>query len=68
MIYHIQSGIEHAIDMIGGKLAYYLRKRLVEIPGNNRFLYQIRVFFGKLRDYFVDFSFRLRFSAFLIIF
>lgn len=45
MIYHIQSGIEHAIDLIGGKLADYLRKGLVEIPGNNRFLYQIRVFF-----------------------
>lgn len=68
MIYHVQSGIEHAIDLIGGKLADYLRKGLVEIPGNNRFLYQIRVFFGKIRDYFVDFSFRLRFSAFLIIF
>ena len=67
MIYHVQSGIEHAIDLIGGKLADYLRKGLVEIPGNNRFLYQIRVFFGKIQDYFVDFSFRLRFSAFLII-
>ena len=29
MIYHIQSGIEHAIDLIGGKLADYLRKGLV---------------------------------------